>query len=198
MTNQLYTYTILTILYFHINALTFGQSLERKKSKLYNITEIGYGTGVGKINFKSINTKTPYDGHFYRLRTQLGYIFTDRLTGGIGFGLDGYHNFTANTAPFYFDIRYYLTSSAKPYFVFGNLGYTIQLANNFEKGYFLSTGAGKRINTGNIGCFPSIGFNLQQIQNFSYFTFDPASSQITFFYDNIVVKTITINLGFIF
>lgn len=101
MTNQFCTYTILAILCFHINASTYGQSLERKKSNLYNITEIGYGTGIGKINFESIDSKTRYDGYFYRLRTQFGYIFTDRLTGGIGFGLDGYHNFTANTAPFF-------------------------------------------------------------------------------------------------
>jgi hypothetical protein len=198
MTNQSYIYNIIVILCFHINTSTYGQSLKQKKSNFYNITEIGYGTGIGKINFKSIDSKTPYDGHFYRLRTQFGYIFTDRLTGGIGFGLDGYHNFTANTAPFFLYIRHHLTSTQKPYFIFGNMGYSVPFSNNFEKGYILTAGVGKRINTGKIGCFPSIGFNLQQIQNFSYFTFDPATSLIVFYFDNIVLKTITINLGFMF
>lgn len=163
--------------------------------KFYNLTEIGYGIGVGSVRFEKINNKTKYEGRFFRLRTQFAYRLTDHFDLGLGFGLDGYHNFTANTAPLFIASRYSFKQSSLISTI--NVGYSIPLASNFERGLMGSLGIGKKVTLGKLKLLPSIAFNAQALNNISYFIIDN-NSQIIFLEDTLVLKSVALNLGIIF
>lgn len=167
----------------------FGQTAKQKKSKFYNITEVGYGHGIGKINLKKSNQKINNDGYSVRLRTQFGYFLNDQFSCGLGFGLDGYHNFTANTAPLFLDVRYYTNPNPQSFFIFSNLGYSIPLSDNFEQGFMGGVALGKRVSTRKLILLPSIGINIQQVKDIPYFTFGT---------ENFNLMTISFNLGLLF
>lgn len=188
----------ISILILPLTSHLYAQGKRTRQGEIYGIVEAGYGNGTGKIRFKTINTRTPYEGYFIRLRTEIGYKFTDRLGTGIGFGLDGYHNFTANTAPLFVAVHYALNSEPNSFTVFGKMGYSIPLAANFEKGYMVNLGIGKQIPLRRMVLLPSVGFNAQQITNLSYFVYDPMTSRTSFYEDKAWLKSINVNLGFVF
>jgi len=72
------------------------------------------------------------------------YVIPKRLTAGLGFGLDGYNNPNANTAPLYGDVRFYFTSERNIPFVYVEYGGMLQLGKEFHKGQVARIGAGYR------------------------------------------------------
>lgn len=182
-------YHFIIICIFICSISVYGQSVKQKESKFYNITEIGYGLGIGKINLKKANQKIDNDGYYVRLRTQFGYFLNDQFSVGLGFGLDGYHEFTANTAPLFLDARYYFTHQPQSFFVFLNSGYAIPLSENFETGYMGAIVLGKRISTRKLILLPGIGVNVQQLRNIEYYSNGTEDFNLT---------TISFNLGLMF
>ncbi len=182
-------YYFITISMFICCISVFGQAVKQKKSKFYNITEVGYGHGIGKINLKKSNQKIDNNGYLVRLRTQFGYFLNDQFSCGLGFGLDGYHDFTANTAPLFFDARYYTNSIPQSFFILSNFGYSVPLANNFEQGFMGGIAIGKRISTRKLILLPSIGINIQQVKNIKDFTIGT---------EDFNLVTISFNLGLMF
>lgn len=166
----------------------YGQAVKQKESKFYNITEIGYGLGIGKISLKYTNQQIDNDGYYVRLRTQFGYFLSKQLSMGLGFGLDGYHEITANTAPLFLDARYYFTHQPQSFFVFLNLGYAIPLSNNFETGYMGAIVLGKKISTRKLILLPGIGINIQHLKDIEY----------TIGTEDFNLATISFNLGLMF
>jgi hypothetical protein len=175
-------------------ANTKGQGVKIKESKFYNITEIGYGVGVGKINFEDVNIKVDNSSKYFRLRTQFGYMLSEKFSLGLGVGLDGYHEYTFNTAPLFIDARYYLKNQPQTFFIFSNLGYAIPLANNFEKGFMGGIALGRKISTKRLIVLPSIGLNVQQLQDISYYAPSTGSNHG----DNIQLMSVQLNLGLMF
>lgn len=188
-------YLIAVIILFGIHTV-FAQDKKEKKSHFYNITQLGYGIGIGKVNYKQIDTKASYDGYSFRLRTEFGYYEPNHFNVGIGFGLDGYHEFGMNTAPLFASFRYYLSQKRSPYFVLANIGYSLELGGAFERGGLGSLEFGKKLTLGRMAIMPSVGFNLFSAQDMDYSTYDNGMFQ--FHTDNLTVKTFIINLGFMF
>ncbi len=190
-------YSIILIFSFGINTV-FAQDKKEKKSHFYNITQFGYGIGIGKVNYKQIDNKVSYEGHSFRLRTEFGYYDPNHFNIGIGFGLDGYHESTMNTAPLFASFRYYLSQSRNPFFVLTNIGYSIKLNETFERGGLGSLEFGKKITLGRMSIMPSVGFNFFNAKEMGYFTYDPTNGQVQFYNDDLLVKTFVINVGFMF
>jgi hypothetical protein len=163
-----------------------------RESRFYNISEVGYGSGIGNINFSKANVKVKNDSYYVRLRTQFGYSFNDKFSFGIGFGLDGYHDYTFNTAPLFLDTRYYFKSRPRTLFIFSNLGYSIRMSSNFEQGFMGGFSIGQRRPLKRIALLPSIGINVQQIQGVGYYNFSQSPV------DNINLISVQFNLGFLF
>lgn len=172
--------------------------VKKKSSRFYNTTEIGYGHGVGNIKLKTFNSKIPYEGHFFRLRSQLGYFLTEQISMGVGFGLDGYHEFTANTAPVFIDARYFFSTDPQSFYAGLNIGKSLSISDNFESGKMYSILAGKKISTRKLILLPSIAFHIQQLDSFPFFGFDPAKSQTILINETVDLRSITVNLGILF
>lgn len=88
----------------------------------------------------NLNTKL---SNAYSLNLVVGYyVIPKRLSAGLGFGLDGYNNPNANTAPLYGDVRFYFTSERNIPYVYANYGGLLQLGQGFHKGQVARIGAG--------------------------------------------------------
>ncbi|MCU0419037.1 MAG: hypothetical protein MUC38_05205 [Cyclobacteriaceae bacterium] len=189
--------TVACILFFS-HPDTWAQRESQQDTKFYNITEIGYGTGIGKLTFDRINAKVGYQGRFFRLRTQLGYRVSERLGMGLGFGLDGYQEPGANTAPAFIDVRYRLSAKPNAFFLSSNVGYSLHIGQEFERGTLLHLSLGKRVNLGRLRLAPSIGIQTQQIKRAGYFVIDNSTGLVSFETQDLWYKTISFNLGFLF
>jgi len=172
------------------------QAVKVKQSRFFNITEIGYGNGIGKINFEKIGYKIENESHFVRVRTEFGYFITKKLSLGLGFGLDGYHDYTFNTAPLFVDTRFYFKTQPQTFFVFSNIGYAIPLAGNFEKGFIGGVSFGRKISMRRVILLPSIGINLQRLNDIGYYSF--GQNQAGSYSDNITNTSLQFNLGLLF
>lgn len=96
-------------------------------------------SGQGKRNNK-LNTD---NAHAYSLQVVLGYfVVPKRLSIGMGFGLDGYHEPGFNSAPLYGDIRLYLTDERNAVYMYANLGTLTKLSSRFVRGYSGKIGCG--------------------------------------------------------
>lgn len=91
---------------------------------------------------KTTNLDTK-NSNTYSLNMIVGYfILPKRLSLGMGFGLDGYHNPNANTAPLYGDLRFYLTSGRNIPYLYIDYGYLVKLGVDFHKGQVGRIGVG--------------------------------------------------------
>lgn len=96
-------------------------------------------SGQGTRNIE-LNTD---NAHAYSLNFIFGYfVIPKRLSIGIGFGLDGYHEPGFNSAPLYGDFRFYLTNERNVPYVYANLGTLTKLSSNFVRGYSGKIGFG--------------------------------------------------------
>jgi hypothetical protein len=171
-------------------------SKKNKNWGVFNITQIGYNRGVGKIkgdNYVFLNR-----GSVFRLRTTFGYFLKPTVSLGLGFGLDGYHNPGYNTAPLVADVRYYLNPTGNSLFFSGNLGYSLKLAEPFAQGIYTSANMGFRSILGKqTHLLLSAGIDGHQIKDAVFYVYDP-NRGFERVETNIWLQSISFNAGFLF
>jgi len=153
--------TILSIL-FLVPILLHAQ--DAKKSIFFNNTELGYfiGSDYRRILTAQGNTSNSAVTHTLSLRSVNGWYLSPKISLGIGVGFDGLiirpseyilpggNSFNLairpgtyyRTLPLYADLRYYFKDKARSYFLYGNLGSSIPINHNFEKGKMWGLGFG--------------------------------------------------------
>ena len=182
-----------------VSATAQTNPLPVKKSKntgLFNITQIGYNAGVGQATYRS-DVVLDYRGSVNRFRTTFGYFLNPAVSVGLGFGLDGYHEPSYNTAPLVADVRYYFQPTGNSLFVTGNVGYALKLGAGFERGVTTGLHVGYRVIAGrSTNLLFSVGPEAQQIQDARINVVGPGSfEQIA---STIWLKSISFNAGFLF
>jgi len=95
------------------------------------------GQGTRDIDLNTDNA------HAYSLNFIFGYfVIPKRLSIGIGFGLDGYHEPGFNSAPLYGDFRFFLTNERNVPYIYTNLGGLLKLGSTFRRGQNARLGFG--------------------------------------------------------
>lgn len=145
--------TILSILFL---APILLQAQSAKTSVFFNNTEMGYfiGNDYRRILTPQGNTSNSAVTHTICIRSVNGWYLCPKISLGIGVGFDGLivrpseyivpggNSFDLairpgtyyRTLPLYGDLRYYFKDKARSYFLYGNLGSSIAINHNFEKG----------------------------------------------------------------
>ncbi|QEC52799.1 hypothetical protein EDD80_11915 [Anseongella ginsenosidimutans] len=164
-----------------------------KQAGYFNITEVGYIKGMSASYSGSKGYKAPSAGS---LRTINGVFLSPEWSLGIGIGLDGYNKSHDeglfrqyhNTAPVFFDARYYIDNSPNTPLVFTDIGYSLSWGDNFDKGLMLNIGGGYKFFPGSKTCLiAALGYNLQQIEG----AVNAAS-------DNLNLHSASLHVGFLF
>jgi len=140
-------YTLLALCFLFT---TYAQEEKQKdiyKNKGYfNITKITYY----KVNKASLELPNNFVGQDVKgssangksLQTINGYFITPKLSAGIGIGLESFENPRENTFPVFLDLRYYFDNNYSSLYIFGNIGGTLKLGDDFRKGGLLNGGIG--------------------------------------------------------
>jgi len=160
--------------------------LQASYIKNYNAYRIISGSdGVQKINLKTTGSNT------YSLNAIFGYfVIPKRLSIGVGFGLDGYHNPDINTAPLYGDIRFYFTSERNIPYIYVDYGGLIQLGQEFHKGQVGRIGIGYKFFVSKKLCLVAdVSFAAKSIS----YSNDPVLKSD----DAVFIKGIGFTLGFL-
>jgi len=129
---------------------TYAQEEKQKdiyKNKGYfNITKITYY----KVNKASLEYPYDFIGQDVRgsganaksLQTINGYFITPKFSTGIGVGLESFSSPNYNTFPVFLDLRYYFDNNYNSLYIFGDIGATLKLGDEFKKGFLLNGGVG--------------------------------------------------------
>ena len=134
----------------------------RKNEGVFNTTEMGYLPGMGNIS---------YDGELranqseaYRIRTMFGYFITPRFSVALGAGIDAYRNPSYNTFPVFADVRAYLHDARNSPYAFFDMGKSLAIGPDIEKGMFVNAGVGFKYFVSEQVCLnTSIGYNYQRM-----------------------------------
>jgi hypothetical protein len=172
---------------------SFSQTIK----KIHPLIEVGYLKGVGMVDYGN-HIRVPYDGQAYRLRVSMSYLISPNLSLGIGTGLEGYHSPNHNTLPLYIDARGYLKNKINTPFAFINLGKSLKLGPEFQTGTTGSINIGYRIGRKKFKILPSVGFNIQSINNARIMIFDLTNSNVIYQESKVNLKCISYTLGFQF
>ena len=177
-----------------------GQSayVDEQNSRLFFITEIGYLSGTGNVTVDNFELSNEGFGAFFKFIT--GYRINNQFAGGLGFGLNGYHEPSSSTFPIFIAARWNLKDANNTPFTFVDFGYAVKLIDSFETGILTNFGVGYKLYLGFFGrrahLLPSVGFNIQQIKRERQIMvtgqFPPQFDTIQ---DDILVKSFSINLG---
>jgi len=160
------TYIILTLFFVFTAYSQEEKTKDIYKNKGYfNITKITYY----KVNKASFSP--PYGGKITDIRgsgananslqTINGYFITPKFSTGIGIGLESFSSPNANTFPIFLDLRYYFDNNYSSLYIFGNIGGTVKLGDEFRKGGLLNGGVGYKFfvnSTKTIAFVADIGF----------------------------------------
>lgn len=173
----------------------------KKNQGIFNITEIGYLTGSGNIDYDRYSVAN--DARTYRLRSIFGYFFNPHLSLGIGIGLDGYHEPDLNTMPLFVECRGYLKDQRNTFYGFADVGKALNTNETFTPGLFLNAGVGYKFFLTKRWCINgSLGYNFQQMQNVDMveYIYDQDTGR---YYSNwkqidVQMKAISFNLAFHF
>lgn len=125
------------------------------KKGFFNITRIGYHhitsieRSVATSGFGTTATDLPTNGSYVgSLNNITGYFITNRLSLGIGVGLDGMHNPNLNALPVFLDVRGYLAKSDNSLYSYINVGPNIDpgIKNAvFQTGATINFGIGYQV-----------------------------------------------------
>lgn len=147
-------------------------SQKTKQEGYFNITEAGFFKNASANYANERNQNAPNAGS---LRVINGLFLSPQWSVGVGIGLDGYsrqheagvfNREYYNTMPAFLDSRYYFMDRRNTPFVFTDVGYSLKLGNNFEKGLIIGIGGGYKFFPGKKTCLiAGLGYNLQQIQD---------------------------------
>ncbi|MET3114621.1 hypothetical protein AAKU52_002356 [Pedobacter sp. CG_S7] len=167
-------FTILLTLIVGYTTLS-AQEITKQERGYFNLTELGYFLGNNSI----IQTKAGGSGknvngaHALSLRNINGLFVNNNLSLGIGVGLDGYtfnndrYHFD-NTFLLFGDARYYLKNEMNTFFGYGDLGQSVAIDDNIQKGLFYNLGMGYKFKVAPTAAMNgSIGYNHQNINHTS-------------------------------
>jgi len=130
--------------------VTYAQEEKQKdiyKNKGYfNITKITYY----KVNKASLEYPYNFIGQDVRgsganaksLQTINGYFLSPKFSVGVGVGLENFSSPNSNTFPVFLDTRYYFDNKYSSLYIFGDIGVTLKLGDEFKKGFLLNGGVG--------------------------------------------------------
>ena len=182
---------------FSVEAQTDLKPAKKNKNVgLFNITEIGYNRGIGQATFRP-DVVVDNQGTVNRLRTTFGYFLRPDVSVGLGFGLDGYHDPSYNTAPLVADVRYYHHPTGNSLFVAGNTGYALKLGAGFEQGITAGLHVGYRLILGrSTHLVFSAGPDTQQLRDARILVIGPTSFEEI--ESTIWLKSLSFNAGFLF
>jgi len=113
--------------YFNITKVTYYKV---NKARLY------YSKGIKSQDLKGDNASG--NG----LQTINGYFIVPKFSVGVGIGLETFNNPNSNTFPVFLDLRYYFDNNYSSLYIFGNIGGTLKLGDDFRKGGLLNGGIG--------------------------------------------------------
>jgi hypothetical protein len=159
-----------------IAALLFSdvsaQEITKQEKGYFNITELGYFLVNNAYEYQTNpNTiKVVYDGAYaLSLRNINGVFLTNKIALGIGVGLENYthksdsYNWD-NTFQVFFDTRYYFRNEEQTFFAYGDIGSSISISDNIEKGSMVNLGLGYKVKLSKkTALLGSIGFINQNI-----------------------------------
>lgn len=165
---------LLPLLFFFCNFKINAQEITKQEKGYFNITEFGYFIGNNNVKYESQNgpTKLSNAAHALSLRNINGLFLTNKLSLGIGVGLDGYtfnnnHFAYHNTFLVFADSRYYLKNSKSTFFGFLDIGSSIAIADNIDKGLMFNIGIGYKFCVFKKAALnASLGYNNQYLAGY--------------------------------
>lgn len=148
-----------------------AQQPTKQEKGYFNLTEFGFfsGTKHEALNYGG-NTATANNGAYaISLRNINGYFITNKLSVGLGVGMENYTLYDANVYDNMFllfaDARYYFKNANNTFFAFGDAGSSVALNYSFSKGPMFNVGGGYKFKVGNRTALTgAVGFSNQTIK----------------------------------
>lgn len=127
-----------------------AQTITKQEKGYFNLTEFTVFTGNNLYEFqvKPNSYSSVSDGAYaFSLRNINGYFLTNKISVGLGLGLENYthsDNYFENNNLFliFLDARYYFKNSANTFFAYGDIGSSVKIADNIDKGPMYNLGIG--------------------------------------------------------
>lgn len=145
---------IFVFMFMFISLSNVAQNNDDKKG-FFNLTRVGYHNitsierSVATPGFGTTATDLPTNGSYVgSLNNITGYFITNRLSLGLGIGLDGMHNPDLNALPVFLDVRGYLAKSDNSLYSYLNVGPNInpRIKNAvFQTGVTVNFGIGYQV-----------------------------------------------------
>ncbi len=145
---------LILVAFSFLLAATYAQDLKQRDSfkneGLFGIVKAGFGVplSVERQNGDSSTEDSGSKSSVFSLNAIGGYYIIPELSVGLGFGLDGLHNPSANTFPIYGDVRYYVKQEGNTWYGLLNYGRNLKLSDGFKKGELIRLGIGYKFFTG--------------------------------------------------
>jgi len=162
---------LLVTIFWYSHAV--AQEVTKQEKGYFNITELGY-FNVNNTFETQTNPNSFYvvhDGAYaVSLRNINGIFLTNKIAVGIGVGLENYtlkssSDSYVNTFQLFADARYYFKNSNNTFFAYGDVGGSIAISDNIEKGPMFNFGIGYKLKSSKkTALLGSIGFIDQSIQ----------------------------------
>ncbi len=137
-------------------AQVFAQDTQKrdvyKNEGVFGIVKLGFGQPLS-VDYEYKNKITEVGSSkssVYSLNVIGGYYIVPEFSVGLGFGLDGLHNPSANTFPIYADLRYYSKDEGNSWYGLFDYGRTLKLSDSFKKGEMIRVGVGYKFFTGKV------------------------------------------------
>ena len=165
------TFLAIAVMFFLTN-LCHAQELTKQEKGYFNITELGlnYVNNSLQIN----NASGGYNSYIFgayalSIRTVNGVFISDKVSLGIGVGLENYtlneSNSNDNLFQLFGDSRYYFKNRASTFFGYGQLGPSIAITDRFERGVMYNLGIGYKFKVSDRTAMNgSVGFIDQYIK----------------------------------
>lgn len=145
----------------------FAQEVTKQEKGYFNLTEIGYY--FSQNSFKSNGSDMKNGAYALSIRNINGIFLQNNISLGVGVGLDGYtYNISNssydNTFLVFADVRFYFKNETRTPFIYADLGNSVSISDNIEKGLFYAAGAGYKFLINNkIAMNGSLGYSHQNI-----------------------------------
>jgi hypothetical protein len=180
-------------------ALLVSPSLySQHKPRFFNQTDFTKAFGVGNIYYESIQFKGRNTGQSFRMRTQFGVRVENKYALGIGYSMEYYPKVDANVAPVFIEYKRFFSEEFGQVFGYGTLGYSLQVALDVQTGPMGEFGLGTILRVRKVKLTPSIGLNIQQLTNHTYLAFNHDTGMFLVSRDDIVLKSLKLNIGITF
>jgi len=152
---------------------SIAQEITKQERGYFNLTEIGYSFGNNTFEYQAspnvFNSIT--DGAYsLSLRNINGVFITNKISVGAGVGLENYthredrHNYN-NLFLLFIDLRYYFKNENQTFFIYGDAGGSMKIADNYNKGAMFNLGVGYKFKIApKMGMIGSFGYNDQTIK----------------------------------